>query len=123
MILSAEDHVYIQSPFFIPNSSIAEAIRVAALSGVIVKMMFAPRDTGTPIANWAANTYFVEMAEAKAQIYLYQPAYLHQKTISIDSTVCSIGTANMDIRSFNINYEMNAILYDEEKTKRTRSCL
>lgn len=117
MILSAQEHVYIQSPFFIPNSSIAEAIRVAALSGVDVKLMFAPRDTGTPIANWAANTYFVEMAEAKAKIYLYQPAYLHSKTISIDSAVCSIGTANMDIRSFNINYEMNAVLYDAEKTK------
>ena len=117
MILSAQKHVYIQSPFFIPNSSIAEAIRVAALSGVDVKMMFAPRDTGTPIANWAANTYFLEMADARAKIYLYKPAYLHAKTLSIDSAVCSIGTANMDIRSFNINYEMNAILYDAEKTK------
>jgi cardiolipin synthase len=117
MILSAQERVYIQSPFFIPNSSIAEAIRVAALSGVEVKMMFAPRDTAAPIANWAANTYFVEMAEAKAKIYLYQPAYLHQKTISIDSVVCSIGTANMDIRSFTTNYEMNAVLYDAEKTK------
>ncbi len=57
------------------------------------------------------------MAEAKAKIYLYKPAYMHAKTLSIDSAVCSIGTANMDIRSFNINYEMNAILYDAEKTK------
>jgi cardiolipin synthase len=117
MILSAQEHVYIQSPFFIPNSSIAEAIKVAALSGVDVRMMFAPRDTGTPIANWAANTYFLEMVDARAKVYLYHPAYLHAKTLSIDSAVCSIGTANMDIRSFNINYEMNAVLYDAEKTK------
>jgi cardiolipin synthase A/B len=117
MILSAEEHVYIQSPFFIPNSSIAEAIRVAALSGIDVKLMFAPRDTGTPIANWAANTYFLEMVDARAKVYLYKPAYLHAKTLSIDSAVCSIGTANMDIRSFNINYEMNAIIYDATKAK------
>jgi cardiolipin synthase len=117
MILSAQEHVYIQSPFFIPNSSIAEALRVAALSGIDVKLMFAPRDTGTPISNWAANTYFMEMVEARAKVYLYKPAYLHAKTLSIDSAVCSIGTANMDIRSFTINYEMNAILYDATKTK------
>jgi cardiolipin synthase A/B len=117
MILSAQEHVYIQSPFFIPNSSMSEAIRVAALSGVEVKLMFAPRDTGSPVANWAANTYFLDMVEARAKVYLYKPAYMHAKTLSIDSSVCSIGTANMDIRSFNINYEMNAILYDEEKTR------
>lgn len=117
MIVSAQQHVYIQSPFFIPNSSVAEALKDSALSGVDVKLMFAPRDTGGPIANWAANTYFLEMVEARAKVYLYQPAYLHAKTISIDSEVCSIGTANMDIRSFNINYEMNALIYDAHTAK------
>ena len=117
MVLSAQHHVYIQSPFFIPNSSMSEAIRVTALSGIDVKLMFAPRDTGSPIANWAANTYFLDMVEARAKVYLYQTAYLHAKTLSIDSSVCSIGTANMDIRSFTINYEMNAIIYDAAKTR------
>jgi cardiolipin synthase len=117
MIVSAQKHVYIQSPFFIPNSAIAEAIKDSALSGVDIKLMFAIRDTGTPIANWAANTYFLDMVDARAKVYLYKPAYLHAKTISIDSEVCSVGTANMDIRSFNINYEMNAIIYDAEKAK------
>ena len=117
MILSAQKHVYIQSPFFIPNSSIAEAIKVAALSGIDVKLMFAPRDTGGPIANWAANTYFLDMVDARAKVYLYQPAYMHAKTLSIDGAVCSIGTANMDIRSFTINYEMNALVYDAALAK------
>lgn len=117
MIVSAQKHVYIQSPFFIPNSAIAEAIKDSALSGVDIKLMFAIRDTGTPIANWAANTYFLDMVDARAKVYLYKPAYLHGKTISIDSEVCSVGTANMDIRSFNINYEMNAVIYDAEKAK------
>lgn len=117
MITTAQDHVYIQSPFFIPDQSIAQALTVAAMSGVDVKLMFAPRDTGSPIANWAANTYFVDMARAGAKVYLLQPAYMHAKTVSIDSVVCTIGTANMDIRSFHINYEMNAVIYDAGKAQ------
>jgi cardiolipin synthase len=57
------------------------------------------------------------MARAGARVYLYQSAYMHAKTVSIDSAVCSIGTANMDIRSFHINYEMNAVIYDAGKTQ------
>jgi cardiolipin synthase A/B len=117
MILAAEDHVYIQSPFFIPDPSIAEALKAAALSGVDVKVMCAPRDTENPIPNWAANTYFLEMARAGVKVYLYQPGYLHSKTISIDSTICSIGSANMDMRSFNTNYEINTVIYDHAKTE------
>ncbi|MCC6167863.1 MAG: cardiolipin synthase [Caldilineaceae bacterium] len=117
MITTAQRHVYIQSPFFIPDQAISQALTVAAMSGVDVKLMFAPRDTASVLANWAANTYFVDMARAGVKVYLYQPAYMHAKTVSIDSTVCSIGTANMDIRSFHINYEMNAVIYDAAKAQ------
>lgn len=117
MITSAQHHVYIQSPFFIPDQAISQALTVAAMSGVDVKLMFAPRDTASVLANWAANTYFVDMARAGAKVYLHQPAYMHAKTVSIDSAVCSIGTANLDIRSFHINYEMNAVIYDAAKTQ------
>jgi cardiolipin synthase len=117
MITSAQRHVYIQSPFFIPDPAIAQALTVAALSGVDVRLMCAPRDTISPLANWAANTYFIDMVRAGARVFLYQPGYLHAKTASIDSAVCSIGTANMDIRSFHINYEMNAVIYDADKTR------
>ena len=113
MITSAEKHLYIQSPFFIPDDSILEALKAAALSGVDVRMMFAPRGTTYAVPYWAANTYFAEMAAAGAKIYLYQAGYFHPKTVNVDSVVCSIGTANMDIRSFSINYEVNAVIYDE----------
>lgn len=112
MILAAKKHVYIQSPFFIPDDSISEALKAAALSGVEVKMMFTPRGTLYSLPYWAANTYFAEMARAGIRIFLYQKGYFHPKTISIDSEVCSVGTANMDIRSFSINYEVNAIIYE-----------
>ncbi len=114
MILAAEETVHIQSPFFIPDESINEALKAAALAGVDVKMMAAPRGTTYSIPYWAANTYFYELARAGVRIFLYQKGYFHPKTLNIDSSVCSVGTANMDIRSFSINYEVNAVIYDKE---------
>jgi cardiolipin synthase len=113
MITSAEEKIYVQSPFFIPDVSVSEALKAAALSGVDVKMMFAPRGTTYRVPYWAANTYFQEMAEAGVRVFLYQKGYFHPKTLNIDGAVCSIGTANMDIRSFSINYEVNAVIYDQ----------
>lgn len=118
MILSAETHLYIQSPFFIPDESILEALKAAALSGVDVRIMCAARGTTYSIPYWAANTYFVEMAEAGVRIFLYQNGYFHSKTINVDSAICSVGTANMDIRSFSINYEVNAVIYDEQTAQK-----
>jgi cardiolipin synthase len=113
MILSAERHVYLQSPFFIIDASIAEALKAAALAGVDVKVMLAPRGAGNQMPYWAAHTYIKEMSEAGVQVYFYQNGYFHPKTLNIDTEICSIGSANMDIRSFSINYEVNAIIYDK----------
>jgi cardiolipin synthase A/B len=103
----------VQSPYFILDASIAEALRLAALSGVDVKVMISARESGDPLPSWASKTYFGDVIDAGAQIFLYQKGYLHAKTISIDGQICSIGSANIDIRSFSINYELNAVLYDE----------
>ena len=114
MIMAADKRIYIQSPFFIPEESISEALKAAALAGVEVHMMFQPRGGTFQIPYRAANTYFAEMAQAGAHIYLYQNnTYFHSKTLNIDGAICSIGSANMDIRSFSINYEINAVVYDE----------
>jgi cardiolipin synthase A/B len=118
MILSAEHHLYIQSPFFIPDESIMEALKAAAMSGVDVRIMCAPRGTTSSVPYWAANTYFEEMAQAGVRIFLYQKGYFHPKTINVDSVICSVGTANLDIRSFSINYEVNAVLYDAQFSQR-----
>ena len=118
MITSAEKHLYIQSPFFIPDDSIAEALKAAALAGVDVRLMCAPRGNESSLPYWAANTYFADMAEAGVRIFLYQKGYFHPKTVNVDSVVCSVGTANMDIRSFSINYEVNAVIYDERTAQR-----
>ncbi len=113
MIITAEHHVYLQSPYFILDASIAEALRSAAMSGLDVKVMISARPSGNRWPDWAGNTYFGDVIDAGVRIFLYEKGYLHAKTISIDSKICSIGSANIDIRSFSINYELNAVLYDE----------
>lgn len=115
MIMSAQKKVYIQSPFFIPDETVAEAIKAVSLAGVEVKIMCTPRGTTYTIPYWAANTYFADMARAGVKIFLYQKGYFHPKTLNIDNAVCTIGTANMDIRSFNLNYEAIAVIFDEQK--------
>jgi cardiolipin synthase len=115
MIVSAQHRVRLQSPFFILDPTIAEALKSAALSGVEVEVMVSDRGEGlnqTPY--WAANTYLAEVAAAGVRVHLYNRGYLHAKTLSIDGEVCSIGSANLDIRSFSINYEISAVIYDAQ---------
>jgi cardiolipin synthase A/B len=112
MVMSAHHDVYLQSPFFILDESVAEALKAAALAGVNVQVMIAANNFPNSFADWAANTYAHELGKAGVNIYLYQDGYLHAKTVSIDGKICSVGSANMDIRSFHINYELNALSYD-----------
>jgi cardiolipin synthase len=113
MIATAQRHVFLQSPYFILDASIAEALKSAALAGIDVKVMLSARASGDKVSSWAGNTYIADVVNAGVRVFLYEKGYLHAKTISIDSEICSIGSANIDIRSFSINYEINAVLYSE----------
>jgi cardiolipin synthase len=117
MIVTAQRHVVLQSPYFIIDASLAEALRSAALSGVEVTVMLTARASGDPVPGWAGNTFMLDVIQAGVRVFLYDKGYLHAKTISIDSEICSIGSANIDIRSFSINYELNAVLYDARLAK------
>jgi cardiolipin synthase len=117
MIVTARRHVYLQSPYFVLDADIAEALKAAALSGVDVKVMLSTRASGNRLPSWAGNTYIAEVVRAGVRVFLYGKGYLHAKTISVDSEICSIGSANIDIRSFSINYELNAVLYCERLAK------
>jgi cardiolipin synthase len=116
MIAMARRHVYLQSPFLILDTSVGEAMKTAALSGLDVRIMIAPTGAEFSPAYRAGMTYAADMARAGVQVFLYQGAYFHAKTICVDSSVCSIGSANIDIRSFSINYETNLVVYDEAVT-------
>lgn len=113
MIVSAERRVLLQSPYFVLDASLAEALRSAALSGVEVQVMLSARASGNQLPAWAGNTYIADIVSSGVRVFLYEKGYLHAKTINIDSRICSIGSTNIDIRSFSINYELNAVLYDE----------
>ena len=115
MIMTAEKKVQIQTPFFIPDESLLEALKAAALSGVEVEIMVSKHGTALELAHRASFTYVEEVARAGAKVYLYNKGYFHSKTINVDSQLCAIGTANFDIRSFYINYEAMAVLYDAGK--------
>ena len=117
MIVSAEQHVYIQSPYFILDASLAEALSTAAMSGIDVKVMLSARPSGNKLPDWAGNTYIANIVASGVRVFRYEKGYLHTKTISVDSQVCSIGSANIDIRSFSINYELNAVLYSQRLAK------
>ncbi len=117
MITAAQRHVYIQSPFFILDESLSEALSGAARVGIDVKVMLAPHGPDGGFAYRAGYTYAENMARAGVQVYYYQGEYFHAKTINIDSVLCSVGSANMDIRSFSINYESNLVIYDEKTAR------
>ena len=114
MITSAQRLVYIRSPYFILDATIAEALAAAALAGIKVHVMLTARASGDPVPGWASNTYVQDVVAAGVRVFFYEKGYLHAKTISIDSEICSIGSANIDIRSFSINYEINAVLYSQQ---------
>lgn len=113
MITSAKKKIILQSPYFIPEEDLMEALKTAALSGVDVRVMI----TGVPdkkIVYWAAFTYFEDLLKAGVRIFHYNKGFLHAKAIAIDSSICSIGTANFDVRSFIIDYELMATFYDSK---------
>ncbi|WP_440897870.1 cardiolipin synthase [Amphibacillus sp. Q70] len=117
MIMEAEDYVYIQTPYFIPDESLADVVKIAALSGIDVRIMI-PNKPDHPFVYWATHSYIGNMLEAGAKIYIYQNGFLHAKTIMVDGKIASVGTANIDVRSFRLNFEVNAFLYSEDVTQR-----
>jgi len=113
MIFAAKEYIYIQTPYFIPDESLMDALRIATLSGVRVKLMI-PNKPDHMFVYWATLSYVGELLQAGAEIYLYQNGFLHAKTIVVDGKISSVGTANIDVRSFRLNFEVNAFLYNTD---------
>ncbi|WP_235941554.1 cardiolipin synthase [Paenibacillus puerhi] len=113
MIVTAKEYIYIQTPYFIPDESLITALKMAALSGVDVKLMI-PSKPDHRFVYWASFSYIGELLPFGVQCYLYEKGFLHAKTIVADGRVASVGTANVDIRSFKLNFEVNAFIYDTE---------
>ncbi|PYZ93498.1 cardiolipin synthase [Salipaludibacillus keqinensis] len=110
MITSAKRSIWIASPYFIPDEDILSALRIAALSGVDVRLLV-PNRPDKKIVFYASRSYFPELLEAGVKVYEYHRGFMHSKLIIVDQEMASIGTANMDMRSFHLNFEANAFLY------------
>ncbi|APC38689.1 cardiolipin synthase [Clostridium estertheticum] len=115
MISKAEKNIYIETPYFIPDDSILEALRIASLSGVDVRIII-PSKPDHPFVYWASTSYMGDLLDSGVKCYTYTKGFLHSKFLSIDGSISSVGTANLDIRSFTLNFEINAFIYDKEIT-------
>ena len=115
-ITHAQHHIYISSPYFFPNEAILTAVKVAALSGIDVRIMI-PSRSDSKVVYWASRSYIGELIDANVKVYLYRRGFNHSKLIMIDGQFSSVGTANMDIRSFEDNFEVSALLYDRKITQ------
>lgn len=114
---NAKDHIYVQSPYFIPDEATLSALQIAAMSGIDVRIMI-PCKPDHPFVYWAGYSYMGDLLEAGVRFYTYMPGFLHVKGVMADGEICSFGTANMDIRSFQLNFEVNAVIFDRETARR-----
>lgn len=115
MLYSAQKRISIQTPYFSPGESIADALRIAARSNIDVRLMI-PRLKDYDIVHRATLGYARDMLEAGVKVYLYN-GFIHAKTIAIDNTVATIGTTNITNRSFILDFEVNAFIYNESFVK------
>ena len=111
LIANAKKYVYIQSPYFIPDESFFDAIRIATLTGIDVRIMI-PNKPDHMFVYWATYSYVGPLVEAGAKVYHYEKGFIHAKMIVVDDEIASVGTANIDVRSFSLNFEVNALIYD-----------
>ncbi len=116
LIHKAKKSIYIQTPYFVPDEAIRDSLLIAIRSGVEVNIMI-PCKPDHPFVYWATYSYIGDMVMAGARCYTYDRGFLHAKGMIIDGEVLCYGTANMDIRSFSLNFEVNVIVYDVKKAR------
>lgn len=112
-INSAKVSIYITSPYFIPDESLMDALIIAIKGGLDVKILI-PGKSDSKIVNAAASAYYTELLQVGAKIYRYNKGFVHAKTMVIDDDLAIVGSANMDYRSFDLNFEVNAIVYSKK---------
>lgn len=112
-ITMAKKRIFIVTPYFTPSESIVNAMKISSLGGVEVSLMLSEK-SDTNIAQWGSMSYATELLEAGVKVYLFRRGFNHSKVISIDSEFCIIGSANMDNRSLEHNFEITGIIYNPE---------
>ena len=113
ILTNAKHYVYMETPYFLPTDPILFAMRVAALSGVDVRLMI-PYETDTKVVEWASRSYVIEASRAGVKILLYRKGFNHSKLLVSDDAMATIGSTNVDFRSFENDFEANAFFYDKK---------
>lgn len=116
IISEAEHYVYIVNPYIIPSPEILQALQVVALSGVDIRLLISKK-SDSRLVKWCVRSYFEPLLKSGARIFLFPEGFLHSKIMVSDDDIASAGTANIDIRSFEHNYEVNALMYDAAMAK------
>jgi cardiolipin synthase len=116
MISSAKKKIYIQTPYFVPEDSILVALEMAARSGVEVHLMI-PCKPDHPFVFWASSFNAGNLLKSGVLVHKFSPGFIHAKMCVIDDQVASVGSANFDVRSFELNFETNAVIYDAAVAK------
>ena len=120
IINESHSYVYVETPYFIPNEPLTAALRNAALAGVDIRLIIPSRDDISFIVSLAARSYIKDLLAAGVKIYFYEKGFMHSKTLVSDDRVFSVGSTNLDIRSFEQNFEINAFIYDQGMAVRMR---
>ena len=112
-ISNAKTYFYIQTPYFLPTEAMLNALQTAAMAGVDVRLML-PERADSKVAHWGSMSYLADVLKYGVKVYLYQKGFLHSKLMVSDDFLTTIGSTNMDFRSFEHNFEANAFIYDEQ---------
>jgi len=119
LINTASESVYIQTPYFVPDASLIDALRLAAQSGIDVKIMIPCKPDHMFV--YAVNHAFIrDLLDAGVKAYTYDEGFIHAKTLVIDGVVASVGSANWDVRSFKLNFETNALIFNPEYARKLK---
>ncbi|MDL2256080.1 cardiolipin synthase [Parabacteroides sp. OttesenSCG-928-K15] len=118
-ISNAQQYIYIQTPYFMPSDHIVKAMQMAALSGVEVRLMI-PRRSDNFLVGAASRSFIRSLLESNVKVYLYTAGFLHSKLIVVDDSLAIIGSANMDTRSFELNFEDCAFIYNKETAQKAK---
>ncbi|MDR0690970.1 MAG: cardiolipin synthase [Streptococcaceae bacterium] len=119
MINMAQKEILIQTPYYIPDESIHEALKTALMSGISVHLQI-PNKPDHPFVYWATYSFAAELLDYGAVVETYEKGFVHAKTIIIDLGIVSIGSANIDVRSFNLDFEVNALIYNKDFAEKAR---
>lgn len=119
LLSMSRNYIYMQTPYFMPNESFLLALKSAAMSGVDVRLMI-PEKSDSAISQYASNSYFADLLKCGVKIYYYSAGFLHSKVIVCDDYVSSVGSVNLDFRSFYHNFEISAFVYDKTVAHRLK---